>query len=488
MSKEMKSDENLLSNIAARRGIFYQSFPLYKEVGGFYDYGPIGFRIRRNIKRLWRRNFVDRLGALELESTIIMPEEVFKASGHLSSFTDPVAVCPKCKRAYRVDKLLEEFYKKKGSEKSLEGASAEQLEKELRANKIKCENCGTELIKVSDFNMMFKTQIGALGSETAYLRPETAQGIFVDFRNLFKIYGLRLPVAMAQIGKVFRNEISPRQHLVRMREFTQMELEVFFDPGQDTSFENLNMNDVLNAEIAFVPKDSESAKKHRIGELMKSGKIVNKHFAALLYLEVEFFHALGIPDALFRFKEIGKPPHYSKGNIDLELMSPYGYIEIAGNAYRTDYDLSSHARQSGIDTSVINDGKKVVPHVVEASMGLDRLFLALLSNSAQEDKERGWNWLKINESVAPYRYAVLPLQKDEELVTKAREVSRLLIKKGIQSYYSESGSIGKRYARADEIGVSYCVTIDYDTLKNNTVTIRSRDDAKQVRVEIEEIS
>ena len=490
---ERKENESKVLNIVSRRGIFFQAFGIYKELGGFYDYGPIGVRIRRNIENAWRRLFVEMTQAIEIESTSIMPEVVFKASSHLSTFTDPMVRCKACNTPYRADKLLEEFYEKRNDTKSLDAVkkmSIEEMEKRIKEHGIRCAKCGGELSKVEKFNLMFQVKIGPTGDETGYLRPETAQGIFVDFRDLFKTQGMKMPALIAQVGKSYRNEISPRQQLVRMREFTQMELELFFDPEEEAKeIGFFKIENLLDTRISFLEAGKSEAVNASLRELLEAKKIPNKYFALLLYLEERLMNEFGFDKKSYRFRELEKEelPHYSKGNVDLEVNTEYGFIEVAGNAYRTDYDLSSHARTSGVEINVVNNGRKFVPHVVEASMGLDRMLFSILENSVANDG-RGWDLLKLSESIAPYKYGIFPLQKDEKLIEKARELAKLLVEKGVQCYYSDSGSIGKRYAKADEIGVPYCITIDYQTIDDDTATIRDRDTAKQIRKNIGEIA
>jgi glycyl-tRNA synthetase len=484
--------ENRANDIITRRGIYYQAFGIYDGVAGFYDYGPIGLRIKRNIEKAWRSLFVNRTGALEIETTNIVPEPVLKASGHISTFTDPVISCEVCKTPYMADKLLEEYYEKKGDTAAANGVKklgTEEMSKLIKGHGIKCERCGNVLGNVEKFNLLFKTQIGPAGGETAYLRPETPQGIFVDFMQIYKTHGLKLPIGIAQIGNSFRNEISPRQQLVRLREFTQMDLELFIDPeDKQKELFGFDIKTISKQRINFMAKGSEKEAQVSIGELL-DGKFPNEYFALLVYLEAKLLEELGVDAKLYRFRELEREelPHYSKCNVDLEMKTTHGYIELAGNADRGNYDLSQHAKTSGKEISVVNNERKIVPNVVEASMGVGRLLFAILDNSVVEDKERGWNWLRLNEKAAPYKYAVLPLQKDEKLIAKAKEVYRLLQERNIECYYSETASIGKRYARADEIGVPYCITIDFTTLEDDTVTIRDRDTTKQVRKLIGEI-
>ncbi len=481
------------SSIIEHRGIYYQAFNIYSGVSGFYNYGPIGLKIKRNIENIWRDIFVEQLGSLEIDTTTITPEIVLMASGHVATFTDPIAKCKKCGTSYRVDKMLEEFYETSNDKEALielKKLNKEGMQKKIIENGLKCQKCGGELSNIEDFHLMFKFQIGQEKENVGYLRPETAQGIFVDFKDLSKIFGIKLPSAIAQIGKAYRNEISPRNQLVRVREFTQMETEIFFDPqAEQTTFNGVKIEPMLKLEVNFGPSDGEE-RLYSLKELLEKKYIPNRLFAMCIYLEFKMLEKLGISDkSLYVFRQINKEelPHYSKGNVDLEIRTIHGNLEVSGIAYRTDFDLSQHAKTSGKEISVMSNGKKLVPHVVEASIGLDRLLFSILDNSVQEGKERGWEWLKLTEQLAPYKYAVFPLQKDADLEKKAAEVLELLKGKGISAYMSSTGSIGKRYARSDEIGVPYAITCDYDTLNNNTVTIRSRDTTEQIRKDISNI-
>jgi glycyl-tRNA synthetase len=485
--------ESKASDIIARRGIFYQAFGVYEGVSGFYDYGPVGLKIKRNIEREWRKLFITRLGNLEIQTTDILPEIVLKASGHLATFTDPITNCEVCKTPHRADKLVEEYMIKRGMDdeaKKVGRMSLEELSDRIDDFKIKCERCGNKLGKIEKFNLMLKTQIGPTGLEVAYLRPETAQGVYIDFRNLTKIYGLNLPTGIAQIGKAYRNEISPRQQLIRMREFSQMELQFFFDP--EIPIDEMGGmkvdKEISELKIPFLACDSTKVEMRSVGDLLNEKRIPNTQFAAIVYFANRFINSIGLGKD-FRFREVSETEraHYAKAAFDLEVNTSYGYIEVGGTHYRTDYDLSSHAKMSGKDVSMLSNGKKVIPHVLESSWGLDRLLLSILDNSVVEDAERGWNWLRLEDKIAPYKYAILPLQKDEKLMEKAKQIFLMMQEKDIDCYLAEGASIGKRYARADEVGVAYCITIDYTTLEDDTVTIRSRDDTKQVRKLIGEI-
>jgi len=491
-----KSSIDELANLAVRRAVIIPAFEIYGELGGFYDYGPIGARIKHNIEAQWRSTFIEGMGNVEVETTIIAPQQVFEASGHLKGFSDPITVCEKCHTAYRADKLLEEYFNSNGLSNDalqLKKAKPEQLEQMLIKYKIKCNKCGAPLTKVSVFNLMLKTSIGPLGITTGYLRPETAQGIFLDFKRIFTTYGLKLPVGIGQMGRVFRNEISPRRMLIRLREFSQMELEYFFDPEESSIIinnEQIN-EEFMGTEVNFLTKNdqlsgSEEPKRMSLKECLAEGYIPNKLFAFLVFKELKFLNSLGFEDESLRFRQPldEELPHYSKGNVDVEARVGDTYEEIIGDAYRTDFDLKNHQEHSKSDLSITNNNKKVLPHVVEISFGIDRILWSLLYNSMFKDSERGWEVLKLNSKVAPYRCAVFPLQKDEKLIDKALSLSKELSAKGIACYYSASSSIGKRYAKADEIGIPKAITIDYQTLEDNTVTIRERDTTKQVRANI----
>lgn len=494
MTSKKDNKENRAADIIAKRGIFYQAFGIYREMGGFYDYGPIGLRMKRNVESTWRRLYVDALGSLEIESTTLLPEIVLKASGHLATFTDPIAKCTRCGRAHRADKLLEAFYEARGDADgaaAISGMSMQEMQHRIREHGIRCEKCGGELGSIEKFNLMFKTSIGPLGEDIGYLRPETAQGVYLDFKLLGKLYGISIPIGIAQVGKVFRNEISPRQQLIRMREFSQMEMQFFFDPGLELEgFAGMDVGELMERNVNFLAIGSKEQVNVSIGYLLKGGKLPNAAFGMLISLACRFMESLGFSKDQYRFREVGdqERAHYAKTAFDLEVKTSYGYVEMGGTHYRTDYDLSSHAKMSGEDLSALSNGKKVLPHVAEASFGTDRIILALLDTSVQDGLERGWEWLDLNESVAPYLYGVFPLQKDSKLTAKARELSRLLMEKGVPSYYAETGSIGKRYARADEIGVPYCITIDYQTIEDDTVTIRDRNTMKQVRKAMGELA
>jgi glycyl-tRNA synthetase len=372
----------------------------------------------------------------------------------------------------------------------------EEMSAKIKELGIKCPDCEGELADVGWFNLMFKTNIGPIEGNPGYPRPETAQGIFLDFPRLFRAHGTRLPLAAAQIGKSFRNEISPRQGLIRLREFTQMEIEYFFNPSND---KHPKFAEVASQRMKILTRDSQAAGKDEETEMtaqeaVERKIIPNQILAYYLARETQFYQMMGIPYSDFRFRHMmaDETPHYSGGNFDLEVKTSFGWIETIGTAYRTDYDLSSHSRMSKQDLSVFveEEKKRVMPHVVEPSFGVDRLFWCILEKCYREKggaEGRDWSWFDFPPIIAPFNCAVFPLMKKDGLKEKAEEVAALLRNDGFNCYYDESGSVGKRYARQDEIGTPYCITIDYDSLKDGTVTIRFRNDGKQIRQPISDL-
>jgi glycyl-tRNA synthetase len=471
--------------IAKRRGFVFPSSEIYGGLSGFFDYGPLGFLLKKKIENFWREFFVKTDEIYEVETCTIMPEKVWEASGHLKDFIDPLTQCQKCKSTFRADELIKDLTKK-----SVEGLKPEELTEIIKKEKLKCPKCKGELSEVKVFNLMLSTNVGPTKGNIAYLRPETAQGIFVNFKNILNATRAKLPFGIAQVGTSYRNEISPRQFLSRMREFRQMEIEYFFNPEKVEEFKKFE--EVAKTKIRILTREEQKKNgkvlEITVEEAVKEKILPNKIMGYFLAKEFLWYQKLGIPFQSLRFRHMlpEETPHYSKGNFDLEIKFDFGWKEVVGNAYRSDYDLSSHSKLSGEDFSVVEDGKKIIPHVIEPSFGIDRTIYAVLLYSFVEDKERGWDWFKIPPKIAPYSLAVFPLVSKDKLPEKAKEVFEEL-KKCFDSVYDESGSIGKRYARADEAGIPFAITIDYQTLKDNTVTIRSRDTTEQVRVKVEDL-
>jgi glycyl-tRNA synthetase len=414
-----------------------------------------------------------------------MHKKVWEASGHLKSFVDPITQCKKCHAFYRADNLIQEV-----TGRFVEGLNEEELTKIIRDEKIKCPKCKGELREVRIFNLMLSSTVGPVAGNLAYLRPETAQGIFVNFKNILVATRASLPFGIAQIGRSYRNEISPRQWITRLREFNQMEIEMFFNPKEA---ENVpNFENFANIELPIFTREAQKKGGEPIkifaGDAVSKGLLPTKFLAYFLAKEYVWYQKLGIPAEAIRFRHMlpEETPHYSKGNFDLEIKFDFGWKEVVGNAYRTDFDLTTHMKNSGKDFSVVIDGEKIIPHVVEPSFGLERTFYAVLLYCFIEDKERGWNWFKFPPKIAPYTAGIFPLVNKDGLPEKAKEIYNIL-RKHFDCFYDEKGSIGRRYARADELGTLVSITCDYQTLEDDTVTIRDRDTTHQIRVPIKKL-
>jgi glycyl-tRNA synthetase len=465
-------------NLAGRRGYFFRSAESYPNTpAGFWDYGPLGVLFRNRYVDLWRRRIVKLDEMIEIDTAQILPREVFVASGHLSNFTDPILECPSCHSIYRVDKLIEEKVKHAVPE----GLKDSEYDALLAENNVLCAKCKHALTGAKRFNMMFRVGIGPLGEE-AYLRPETCQGIFVDAPFLFKTQRIKLPKGFAQFGKSFRNEIAPRQGILRQREFYQAEIEVLFNPERV----DLPRFDVaLDYELSVAQDDAEPS-RIKVSEAIASGVIPNKLIGYYLYLVQSFYETLGIPTSGIRLRKLNDQERafYSKVAFDLEVRTSVGWLELVACNYRSDYDLKRHAEVSKTDFSVDDEGKKVLPHIFELSMGVDRSLYALLENAYRSEGER--TYLALKPAVAPVQVGVFPLMSKDGLPEEARKVYDTL-REGFEVLYDEGGSIGRRYARADEGGVPFCLTIDQETLVEGTITVRDRDSKLQDKVSVREI-
>ena len=475
-----------IQRICLNRGIIFPTAEIYPTLSGFWDYGPVGTLLKKNLIDYWREFFVkSEDNIFEIDGATILSEDVFKASGHIKSFVDPIAQCSKCKSIYRADQLIEE---KTG--KFVEGKSVQELSDIIKKEKIKCPRCGNPLAEVRLFNLMLKTEISPVGGQTGYLRPETAQNIFTSFPRVFRSTRSKLPMGIAQIGHSFRNEISPRHFLVRIREFSQSEIEMFYDPKK---LDCMKFNEIKDRKVAIFTREAQKKNQKPVevtAEQAVRKKIVpNEWMAYFLAKELEFYKSLGIPEDCLRFRHMlpEETPHYSLGNFDLEIKFDFGWKETVGNALRADHDLKKHMEFSKKDLTVLtDDNRKIIPHVVEPSFGIERTIAGILLHCFIEDKERGWNWFKFPIKIAPYTVAVFPLVNKDNLPKKAREIYHIL-KKCFDVFYDDSGSIGRRYARADEIGTPFSITIDYESLEDNSCTIRHRDTTRQVRVKIDDI-
>ena len=470
-------------NLALRRSLFYPASEIYASApAGVYSFGPYGAAMRRKIIDLWRKELVHKENFLELEGALILPEDVLKASGHLTNFNDPMTQCTKCNTVHRADKLLQE----KTGKEFKEAQSDVELTAALRDNKLLCPKCKGQLSGVRKFNMTVSTGLGAVTKTTAYLRPETCQTLFVDFLRMTKTMRVKLPQGLAQVGKVFRNEISPRQTILREVEFAQMEAEIFFDPAFIDNVDSFDA--VADYKINIMragKKETEPVKaKELVAQKIVSGKLIAYYLARTQQL----YEKYGFPAQKLRFRELDgdERAFYAKEAFDFEVETSLGWVELIANNYRTDYDLKKHSEGSKKDLSYVYDtGKKVLPHVWEISMGLDRTFYAILDNSYRNEGER--TWLSLPVQIAPMQAAVFPLLSNKpELVQKAQQIYKEL-HDCYDLFYDDTGSIGKRYARMDEVGCPFCITVDFDSIANGDVTIRERDATKQKRIKISDL-
>jgi len=417
------SMEKIVS-LARRRGFIFPSSEIYGGLSSCWDYGPLGVEMKRNVKNAWWQAMIhNRDDMVGLDTSIIMHPRVWEASGHISGFSDPLVDCIECKQRFRADHLTTE----------------------------NCPNCGGKLTQPRQFNLMFKTFIGPVEDQAsiAYLRPETAQGIFVNFANVLNTTRKKLPFGIGQIGKSFRNEITTGNFIFRSREFEQMEIEFFVKPGEDETWFKYWLEERLNWFFSIgIKKDNLKLRQHRKDELA----------------------------------------HYAKDCYDIEYLFPMGWSELEGIANRADFDLKAHSTHSGNDLTYFDEEAKehIVPFVIEPSSGVDRTVLALLCDAYCEepDKDEIRTVLKLHPSISPYKVAVLPLSRKEPVVKVAREVHSQL-RKSFSTAYDDAQSIGRRYRRQDEIGTPYCVTIDFDTLDDNSVTVRDRDSMRQLRLPVD---
>ncbi len=464
--------------LAKRRGFFFVSSEIYGGIAGLYDYGSNGTSVKRKLENLWRKYFLGLdENFFEIETANIMPEKVFEASGHISNFVDPVAKCKKCGTFHRADHIMEEFL-----HENFEGKTTEEMSKIIKKHNVKCPKCKGELDEVSVLNMMFTIQTGADKETVTYLRPETAQGAYVNFMRHFNILRMKLPLGLAIIGKAYRNEISPRQLLLRQREFTQAELQIFFDPRKLDEHEK--WKEVAKYKLILLL----NRKIHKIAceEVSKKLKLPKFYLYHLAKMQQFFLDVLKIPENKFRLRQLSdeEKAFYNKIHFDVEIELEMGWKEVAGCHYRGSHDLDGHQKVSGQSQEVFYEGKRFIPHVLELSLGIDRIFYAMLELNYAEEKDR--ILLKLPAPLSPFSVAVFPLVNKDNLPAKARKVYDEL-KQHFNTFYDEGGSIGKRYYRQDEIGTPLCVTLDDRTLKDKTVTLRNRDTMKQARVKISKL-
>ncbi len=446
-------------NLCKARGYVYSGSEIYGGLANSWDYGPLGVELKNNIKRAWIQKFIhERKDSVGIDSAILMNPETWVATGHVSGFSDPLIDCKSCKTRHRADKIIENWGAENGQDICGDGMTNEQLMNFIDEHNINCPNCGKhDFTEIRQFNLMYKTFQGVTEDSTSqiYLRPETCQGIFVNFKNVIRTSRKKVPMGIGQIGKAFRNEITPGNFIFRIREFEQMEYEFFCKPDTDLEW------------FEYWEKFCQ-----------------------------DWLLSLGIKEENIRLRKHEKEElvFYSKATTDIEFLFPFGWGELWGIADRTDYDLSRHMEHSKQDLTYMDPetNDKFIPFVIEPSLGCDRAALAFLCNSYEEQDlgvDASGNKdtrvvLHLHPALAPYKVAILPLSK--KLSDKAQEVYDKLSKSFLCDY-DEAGSIGKRYRREDEIGTPYCITIDFDTLEDNTVTIRDRDTMEQIRLNIDEI-
>lgn len=486
---EITIDE--MATFCKRKGFVFTNSEIYGGMAGFFDYGPLGSELKKNLKDAWWKYHVhDRTDVVGIDGSIITHPKVWEASGHVANFEDLMLECTKCGEKLRADAFIEEKLNI-----AADGLKADELNKLVKDNKLVCPKCKSRFREVEQFNLMFRTNVGPKTDKesTAYLRPETAQLIFADFKNVIETSRLKLPFGIAQMGKAFRNEIAPRNFLFRCREFEQMELEYFIHPKDINNCPYLNEildHEILiySAEMQLLPEKTEG-KLMKMGEALSKGIIKTQWHAYWLATEHNWFIGLGARAENFRIRQhVDKEKsHYALDTWDLEYRFPFGWKELQGMANRTDFDLQQHIKHSKTDLSLFieEEKKRVVPYVVaEPSQGVDRAFLVFMFDAYHYDKERENIVLKLHPTLAPIKIAIFPLVNKEGLPEKALGIFNML-RKEWNCFYDTSGSIGRRYARQDENGTPFCVTIDFDSLKDNTVTIRNRDDAAQKRVKID---
>ena len=568
MSEETADEDvaSKVSELAKRRGFFFPASESYGGVAGFYTYGPEGAALKRNLEESWRERFAVEEGHQEVDAPTIMPEPVFEASGHLDTFDDMLVECGECGESHRADHLVED-----GTDiEEAEAMSIEAIETVIADEGLVCPACGSPLAgePVESFNLMFATNIGPGSSAPGYLRPETAQGIFVEFPRLAEYARNQLPFGVAQIGRAYRNEISPRRAIVRVRELTQAELEFFFDPERDEP----DLASVSDVELPLYPVDEQldpdgELRHLTVREAVDDGVVSEPWIAYYLGIAREWYEAIGVDMDRFRYRQHqpDERSHYASDCWDAESEIDGDWIELTGFAYRTDYDLAKHdeyadddytvfrqyddpqtverptvdpdmsvlgpefgadagavaegiERLAALDPGAFEDetvtveadgeayevpieatgfaveevtesGEHVTPHVVEPSFGVDRLVYTVLAHNYQEeeidDGER--TVLELDPAVAPTVVGVFPLMDKDGLGERARELATDLRAAGVSVTYDDSGAIGRRYRRQDEIGTPFCVTVDYDTLEDETVTLRDRDSTEQVRVRLADL-
>lgn len=463
-----------MATFCKKKGFVYPSSEIYGGLAGFWDFGPLGVELFNNIKSSFWKFFVhSRDDMFGMEASVISHPRTWKASGHIASFSDVAVVCKKCKHSTKIDKS--------------------------EVGKVKCEKCNNEYDVLGEFSLMFKTKIGALDPTEAYLRGETAQGMFLDFKSIVDTNRAKLPFGILQVGRCFRNEIAPRDFIFRNREFHIGEFEFFIHPKMTKC--NLLEKEQLDLKIPLLSAEEQlkealgkgkaELKSTSISEIIKSNKLGEWH-GYWLAEQVKWFLELGISMKNLKIREHSKDElsHYSSATFDIDYLYPFGSQEVAGIANRGQYDLNQHILESKKDLSIFDEEtkEKVIPRVIEPTFGMERVFLAVICEAYEDDKKRGNVVLHFDSNLAPYKAAVFPLLSNNGELTSLAQKVHSELKKEFTCFYDKSGSIGRRYARQDEVGTLFCITIDHDSLKKKDITIRDRDTMAQVRVKIKDLA
>ncbi|MHA1903867.1 MAG: glycine--tRNA ligase [Candidatus Thorarchaeota archaeon] len=484
----MSSDKDyseIITGLCKKRGFFWGPSPeIYGGSSGFYDLGPLGKLLKNQLENVIRSSFV-KANFWEVECPTVSPSIVWKASGHLEGFIDPLTQCTKCGQIYRADNLIEEH----STDASLKGLSLGEMSNKITELGIKCAACKSELGPVQEYNLMLKTNLGL--DQEAYMRPETATSTYLLFKRFLTFFRDKLPASVFQIGKAYRNEISPRQGMLRLREFTQVEGQLFIlekDEHDWPAFEDIKDDKLPLLSYQAQEKDRDEVKMVKMSDAVKNGNFQKKAYAWCVHLTYLIFKGMGFTDKNMRLRQHlpTERAHYAADAWDVEVhTNSFGWVECCGVHDRGNYDLTRHQEFSKQNLSVKVDGKPVVPNVLEIAFGVERPLFCQIDNAFVEDEER--SWLRFPPEIAPIQVAVFPLMGKPELVAPAREIFNEILESGLITQYDQGGSIGRRYRRQDEVGTPFCVTVDYDSLEDNTVTIRDRDSMKQVRVSMNDL-
>lgn len=465
MGKEQKITIEELTTFCKQKGFVFRSSDIYGGFSGFWDFGPLGVELFNNLKTDWWNNFVkQRENIVGMESSIISHPQTWKASGHLDEFKDIAVTCKKCGNSTKLD--------------------VSEL------GKVKCDKCGGDYVDKGSFNLLFRTEVGALDTKEAYLRGETAQNMFTNFKLIQQTSRKHLPFGIAQIGRCFRNEIAPRDFLFRSREFHIGEFEFFINPEELKC--DLLKDEIKKIRFDFLDFETQEKNKEDLREItiqnLLEEKRLDEWHAYWLAEQIKWFRNLGLEGIKIREHTQDELSHYSSATFDIDYTYPFGSKEVAGIANRGQFDLKQHEKESKHKMEIFDEksGKKLIPRVIEPTFGMERVFLALLTKAYGFDEERGYVVLNLPSKLAPIKVAIFPIVKKEEFTKFARDIFESL-KLEMSVVYDKSGSIGRRYARNDEIGTPYCITIDGDSLKKNDVTIRDRDTTKQKRIKVKEL-